>query len=141
MWRARHFMNRVRKWLVYLERVAKAIEIAIALVLLVIVVIKIVEVVFDFVGFPVGILQMEFGGILSVTLNLVIGVEFTKMLIKHTPESVVDVLLFAIARQMVIYHERTLDLLIGVLAIAGLFAIKKFLLGVSLLSSWKDDPD
>jgi len=134
-------MNRVRKWLVYLERVAKAIEIAIALVLLVIVVIKIVEVVFDFVGFPVGILQMEFGGILSVTLNLVIGVEFTKMLIKHTPESVVDVLLFAIARQMVIYHERTLDLLIGVLAIAGLFAIKKFLLGVSLLSSWKDDPD
>jgi hypothetical protein len=131
-------MSKVKKWLVYLERIAKAIEIAIALVLLVIVVIKIVEVVSGLVGIQIAILTMEFGGILSVTLNLVIGVEFTKMLIKHTPESVVDVLLFAIARQMVIYHERTLDLLIGVLAIAGLFAIKKFLLGVNLLSSWKD---
>jgi len=131
----------LRKWIIYLEKIAKAIEIIIALVLLVIVVIKIIEVSFDLTGFPVGILTMEFAGILSVTLNLVIGVEFTKMLIKHTPESVVDVLLFAIARQMVVYHERTLDLLIGVLAIAGLFAIKKVLLGVNLLSSWKDIQD
>jgi len=131
----------MKKWIIYLEKVAKAIEIVIALVLLVIVVVKIIEVTFDLTGFPVGILTMEFAGILSVTLNLVIGVEFTKMLIKHTPESVVDVLLFAIARQMVVYHERTLDLLIGVLAIAGLFAIKKVLLGVNLLSSWKDIKD
>jgi len=131
----------VKKWIIYLEKVAKAIEMVIALVLLVIVVIKIIEVTFDLTGFPVGILTMEFAGILSITLNLVIGVEFTKMLIKHTPESVVDVLLFAIARQMVVYHERTLDLLIGVLAIGGLFAIKKVLLGVNLLSSWKDIKD
>ena len=131
----------MKKWIIYLEKVAKAIEMVIALVLLVIVVIKIIEVTFDLTGFPVGILTMEFAGILSITLNLVIGVEFTKMLIKHTPESVVDVLLFAIARQMVVYHERTLDLLIGVLAIGGLFAIKKVLLGVNLLSSWKDIKD
>jgi len=131
----------MKKWIIYLEKVAKAIEIIIALVLLVIVVVKIVEVAFDLTGFPVGFLTMEFAGILSVTLNLVIGVEFTKMLIKHTPESVVDVLLFAIARQMVVYHERTLDLLIGVLAISGLFAIKKVLLGVNMLSSWKDIKD
>jgi hypothetical protein len=131
----------MKKWIIYLEKIAKAIEIVIALVLLVIVVIKIVEVSFDLAGFEIGILTMEFASILSVTLNLVIGVEFTKMLIKHTPESVVDVLLFAIARQMVVYHERTLDLLIGVLAIACLFAIKKVLLGVNLLSSWKDIKD
>ena len=131
----------MKKWIIYLEKVAKAIEIVIALVLLVIVVVKIIEVAFDLTGFPVGFLTMEFAGILSVTLNLVIGVEFTKMLIKHTPESVVDVLLFAIARQMVVYHERTLDLLIGVLAISGLFAIKKVLLGVNMLSSWKDIKD
>ena len=131
----------MKKWIIYLEKIAKAIEIIIALVLLVIVVIKIVEVAFDLTGYPIGVLTMEFAGILSVTLNLVIGVEFTKMLIKHTPESVVDVLLFAIARQMVVYHERTLDLLIGVLAISGLFAIKKVLLGVNMLSSWKDIKD
>ena len=134
-------MSKVKKWVVYLEKIAKAIEIVIALVLLVIVVIKIIEVSFGLAGFPIKILSMEFAGILSVTLNLVIGVEFTKMLIKHTPESVVDVLLFAIARQMVVYHERTLDLLIGVLAIAGLFATKRVLLGVNLLSSWKDIKD
>jgi len=72
-------------------------------------------------------LQLSFERILSMTLALVIGVEFTKMLFKHTPESVLDVLLFAIARQVVMYHERTMDLLFGIVAIAGLFAIKKYL--------------
>ena len=132
-------MDKVKKWLVYLERGAKGFEIVIALALLVIVAVKVIEVVCELAGFQVVFLEMEFDRILSVTLNLVIGVEFTKMLIKHTPESVVDVLLFAIARQMVVYHERTLDLLIGVLAIAGLFAIKKFLLGVGFLNGWKDE--
>lgn len=71
---------------------------------------------------------MTFNGILSIILTLVIGVEFTKMLCKHTPEAVIDVLLFAIARQMVVYQDSVLDLLIGMASIVGLFAAKKFLL-------------
>jgi len=116
-----------KKSLYYLERVMKIIEIAIAIILLTIVAVKVIEIIFELAGFPTLILAMEFERILSVMLNLVIGVEFTRMLIKHTPESVIDVLFFVIARQMVVYHESTLDLLIGVAAIAGLFVSKKYL--------------
>ena len=43
------------------------------------------------------------------------------MLCKHTAETVVEVLMFAIARQMVVEHLATFETLIGVLAIAILF--------------------
>jgi len=111
----------------YLSRIANYFEVVIAIIILIIVATRTVEIVAEVYGFNLIILQLSFERILSMTLALVIGVEFTKMLFKHTPESVLDVLLFAIARQVVMYHERTMDLLFGIVAIAGLFAIKKFL--------------
>jgi len=132
---------KAKKGLYYLEKITKIFEIAIAIILLIVVAIKVIENVSGFFGIEVIILTLEFEGMLSVALGLVIGVEFTKMLVKHTSESIVDVLLFAIARQMVVYHERTIDLLIGVVAIAGLFAIKKFLLGLSLHNGGSADPE
>ena len=38
---------------------------------------------------------------LTMALNLAVGVEFVKMLCKHTPETIIEVLLFATARQMI----------------------------------------
>ncbi len=64
---------------------------------------------------------------LGHALQLIIGIEFVKMLAKHTPGSVIEVLLFALARKLIIVHSSMLDLLIGVVAIAILFFIKKFL--------------
>lgn len=65
---------------------------------------------------------------LSTAFELIIGVEFAKMLANNTPGSAVDVLLFTIARQLISTTEgRMLDALIGVIAIAILFAIRKYL--------------
>ena len=128
-----------RKSLYYLEKASKVIEVAIAIMLLVIVTIKIIEIVLALLGFQIVLVAMEFEKTLSTVLNLVIGVEFTKMLIRHTPESVIDVLLFAIARQMVVYHESTLDLLIGVAAISGLFAIKRYLSDVNVIKNIEEE--
>ena len=69
-----------------------------------------------------------FNTFLSRSLGLVVGLEFIKMLCKHTAETVVEVLMFAIARQMVVEHLATFETLIGVLAIAILFFIRKYLL-------------
>ena len=66
--------------------------------------------------------------ILDKAMILAIGVEFIKMLCRHTSETVVEVLLFAIARQLVLVHKSALDILIEVAAIAALFAIRKYLL-------------
>lgn len=49
------------------------------------------------------------------------------MLAKHTPGSAIEVLLFAIARQMVVEHTSPLENLIGIVTIALIFAIRKFL--------------
>ena len=65
--------------------------------------------------------------ILAGALTLAVGLEFVKMLSKHTPSTVIEVLMFATARQMVVEHYGAVDTLIGVATIAALFATRKFL--------------
>ena len=64
---------------------------------------------------------------LGYILLLVIGLELALMLIRHTPGSVIEVMFFAIARKVLIYTTETYEFLIGVVALAGLFAIRRFL--------------
>ena len=47
------------------------------------------------------------------------------MLIRHTPSSVIEVLLYAIARKMIIESKTMFDILLGIVAIGGLFFINK----------------
>lgn len=68
-----------------------------------------------------------FNNFLASAFNLVIGIEFIKMLCKHTPATVIEVLLFAIARQLIVEHTSTLENLIGIISIAALFAVRKYL--------------
>lgn len=65
----------------------------------------------------------------GVAFNLVICIEFIKMLCKHTPDTLIEVLMFAIARQMIVEHTTPAENLLVISAIAVLFAIKKFLFG------------
>jgi len=72
--------------------------------------------------------QFDYKLFLGDALRLIIGIEFVKMLAKHTPESAIEVLLFAIARKLIVVdNSSNIDIVIGVAAIAILFAIKKFL--------------
>jgi len=64
---------------------------------------------------------------LESALDLVIGIEFIKMLIKHTPGSVIEVLLFALSRHMVLEGGNSLENLLTVCAIAIIFVTRKFL--------------
>jgi len=66
--------------------------------------------------------------ILDDAIILAIGAELIKMLCKHTPETVIEVLAFALARQLIVGHAKPLENLITVIAIAILFAIRRFLL-------------
>lgn len=64
---------------------------------------------------------------LESAMTLAIGIEFVKMLCTHTSETVIEILLFAISRQMIVEHLSTTETIIGVGAIAGLFAVRKYL--------------
>lgn len=67
-----------------------------------------------------------FQNFLSHLLLLVVGLELALMLIKHTPANVLEVMLYAIARKMLIYTNTTTDILIGVIALALIFIIDKY---------------
>ena len=67
------------------------------------------------------------------------GVEFVKMLCTHTPGTVIEVLLFAISRQMIVGHVSGFEVLAGVAAIAGLFATHKFLYAKSFGTEEKEE--
>ena len=64
---------------------------------------------------------------LSGAFNVVIGIEFLKMLCRHTLSSVIEVLLFAIARGMVAEHTTPVENLLSIAAIAILFVVRKYL--------------
>lgn len=68
----------------------------------------------------------SFLSFLTYMFNIVIGIELLKMFCRHDLDSVVEVLLFAVARQVIIDHTSMMDNLLGVLAIAVLFSIRKF---------------
>ena len=66
--------------------------------------------------------------VLDKAITLAIGAELIKMLCKHTPETIIEVLAFALARQLIVGHAAPWENLITVGAIAILFVIRRFLL-------------
>jgi uncharacterized membrane protein (DUF373 family) len=61
-------------------------------------------------------------------LTIVVGLEFVRMLINLTPANTLEVLIVAIARQVIVNHDNPLSNIACVLCIGGLFAIRKFLI-------------
>ena len=70
--------------------------------------------------------DVEVSIFLQRALDIVIGIEFIKMLAKHSPGSVLEVLLYAIARHMIVGHEDAVQNLVSVGAIALIFIIRKY---------------
>ncbi len=64
-------------------------------------------------------------------LTIVVGLEFVRMLINLTPANTIEVLIVAIARQVIIDHASPWSNIACVLCIGGLFAIRKYLISKS----------
>lgn len=61
-------------------------------------------------------------------LNIVVGVEFVRMLIDTTPANILEVLTVAITRHVILSHDDPWSNLACIACIAGLFAIRRFLI-------------
>ena len=70
--------------------------------------------------------EVEIRTFLERSLDIVIGIEFIKMLAKHSPGSSLEVLLYAIARHLVVGHDSAFENLLSVGAIALIFVVRKF---------------
>ena len=71
--------------------------------------------------------QGDFGDYLMFLFDALIGIELIKLLCRNDLYTMIEVLLFAVTRHLVIQHVHTWEALIGVAAIAILFATRKFL--------------
>lgn len=110
-------------------KVAHYTEIAVSVLIIGSIIIVLFGLVKDLIAEPMAFLEMEqFHEFLSNALTLVVGLEFVNLLCKHTSETLIEVLMLATARQMVVEHLDTTHTLIGIIALAILFGIRKYLL-------------
>jgi hypothetical protein len=72
--------------------------------------------------------ETGFERLLSAVLLLAVGVELAILLIRHTPESLIELMFFVIARRILLKTDEFYELLMGVAALAGVFAVRKYLL-------------
>jgi uncharacterized membrane protein (DUF373 family) len=61
-------------------------------------------------------------------LTIVVGLEFVRMLIDTTPANILEVLTVAITRHVVLEHDNPWSNLASIACIAGMFAVRRFLI-------------
>ena len=61
-------------------------------------------------------------------LTIVVGLEFVRMLIDTTPANILEVLTLAITRHVILEHDDYWSNLACIACIAGLFAVRRFLI-------------
>lgn len=64
---------------------------------------------------------------LSNIYSIIIGIELIMMIASASVDSVVDVMLFAVSRQMIVEHSTPLENLLTIAAVALLFVVRKYL--------------
>ena len=74
------------------------------------------------------------GKILHNLLSIVVGLEFVRMLIDTTPANILEVLTVAITRHVILSHDDPWSNVACIACIAGLFAIRRFLIPKSELA-------
>lgn len=71
---------------------------------------------------------MDVSHMLHNLLNIVVGLEFVRMLIDTTPANILEVLTVAITRHVILSHDDPWSNLACIACIAGLFAIRRYLI-------------
>ena len=108
-------------------RVAEFMEIILAIYLVVVLILVIGRTIV--VETPMIFTEMtSIHHFLELSLTLAVAIEFVKMLCMHTPGTLIEVLLFAIARHMIVESPTPFQNLVIVLSIVALFAARKYLL-------------
>ena len=109
--------------------ISRYTEIVLSIIILVVIALSGIRLIMEVAATSVPNMDTEFfTSFLSQALSLVVGVEFVKMLCQHSAQTVVEVLMFATARQMVVEHLGSSETLLGVISIAVPFAIRKYLM-------------
>lgn len=112
-----------------LEKYSRYLELIIVIAIAIVVAVGILDL------FKYGILVFEadvvntyqvFQNFLGYALLLIVGIELIFMLLFHSPKAILELILFVIARKMLIYAQTMTDLVLGAVAILLLFITINF---------------
>lgn len=70
----------------------------------------------------------EFSSFLGNILLIVVGIELVRMLVTHTTRATLELVIYVIARKLLIYTETMMDMLLGTIALAIIFFTMRFIL-------------
>ncbi|MBP3913375.1 MAG: hypothetical protein J6D14_03095 [Lachnospiraceae bacterium] len=59
--------------------------------------------------------------------DVLIGIEILKLLCRNDLHTLIEVLLFAVSRHIILGHLPMKEVFVGILSVAGLFLIRKYL--------------
>lgn len=112
----------------FIDKISEFLEIIINIILIVAVIIAIISLWQPFMEFINNRDSAHaFLDFLGYVMNILIGIEFFKMLCKPDVDTVLEVVMFVIVRHMIVAETSALENLLTIVGIAIIFAIKKFL--------------
>ncbi len=110
-------------------RISNYMEIIIALFLVVITVALFIKFVYTVIlEGPIAWNQGTIHNIVQDAFNLIIALEFIRMLLKHSIGSILEIVLFSVARGLVVDHSTGIETVMIVFALGLVLLIRKYLL-------------
>ncbi len=113
-----------------IEKVVHIIELVIASLILIGILIGFLDLIRYFIMIfraPSGESYNLFQAFLGHSLLLIVGAELIHMILYHSTAALLELILFVIARKMLIYSTNVIDLVFGTIAIAIVFFTMRFL--------------
>lgn len=82
-----------------------------------------------FSGLVNGSVEWDYRYLFDIAIELIIAIEFVKMLSKHSMGSAIEVLVFVIAKRVIVdgNHATAIEVVLFVLSFGLLFAVRKYL--------------
>ena len=116
----------------YLELVGRILERLMAIIVICAVIVAICALWEPFCEFLTHRTESKlFMEYLDRVINVIIGIELFKMLIKPGAGTVLEVMMFCIARHMIVHDTTAVENLLTIIGVGLIFAIKKY-----FLTSW-----
>ncbi len=113
------------------KKIIHGIEVIIAVILMIGIVIGLTDLIkylLEILKSPPSESYDLFQSFLGHALLLIVGAELISMILYHSNKSLLELLLFVIARKMLIYANTMADLVLGSIAIAIVFATLRYLI-------------
>lgn len=117
--------DKVRK---YLYEIGEVIELLMAVVVIGAIIVAVMTLIPEFAHYWT--IRMQQGALLEfidAVLDVVIGIEFVKMLCKPNSRNIIEVLVFVISRHMIVNNTTPLEDLLAVISICILFLLRRFM--------------